>query len=128
MVDRRTYPYRWMLGTVTAATHHLVVRWDDTITASVLNLDDQRVIAADDVPIDERWWLPQSVRDQLVRQEAAGRLIAMWEIFPGGAGYYDDVAAAATLLNNLLSNDGPQLAAAARRLLAAAPAPALTSP
>lgn len=69
----------WRLGTVAGITGlgYLLIRGDAGDVIAIRRPDDPRVVAAEQVPVDERHWLPQRVRDQLVRQEAAARLQAV---------------------------------------------------
>lgn len=67
----------WALGTIKRIrpAGHLVIDLDwDSRTTTLRPGDDPRVIPVDDVPVDDRYWLTADQRDQLLREDAAGRL------------------------------------------------------
>jgi hypothetical protein len=96
---------------------------------SCVGADDRNLVREDDIPVDERWWLPEQVRDQLVRQEAAGQLRAMWVALPNDV-LGDALLDMAHRLDGFDAHGGPDpnpaWAAASRALLAPAPTPAQT--
>lgn len=107
----------------------------DTVTGTIRHPDDVRVIPEREVPVDERHWLNQDERDQLVRHEAAGRLRAMAVALD----HDDALLGLASLLADVVGAGGggwlptggswastADLARSARSLLAPAPAPAPT--
>lgn len=125
----------WQLGTVTGHTADgwlIIDRGHRTI--DIRHPDDVRVIPADQVPAGEQHWVPQTVRDQLVRQEAAGRLRAMAVALDHDRGLLE----LANLMDDLVGPGGggwlltggwvgtAELLRAARALLAPAPQPAST--
>lgn len=120
---------RWQLGTVTGGARWLVIRWDAIDTVTILGPDDQRVVHEHEVPIDERHWVPEKTRDQLIRQEAAARLRAMAApLLVGlGAGHLrelaDDLAEFVDNPDDLSAAEEESLTAAARALLTAPPIP-----
>lgn len=79
----------------------------------------------DDVPIDERHWLPEVVRDHLVRDEAAKRLAAFAEDLPLDA-ERDWLHALAAEVAEPIVAEPAEMARAARRLLALTPQPSTT--
>jgi hypothetical protein len=130
-VDRSATPWRWRLGTVCGldGPHWLIVRWNDETPlesyVSCVGADDRNLIREDDIPVDERHWLPQKVRDQLVRQEAAEAFAKVHDVldedsWPETRHYLDGLVLA------LADGVGPDLAVIARALLTPAPTPAHT--
>lgn len=123
--NRRDLP--WLRGTVTGHRGAVVlIRMDDPGVVAVRHPEDVRLVPADEVPFVERHWLPQTVRDQLARKEAARRLRAFAHaLLPLDGVGWARLSELADDLDNVLLGDGgggPQLAAAARALLAPAPA------
>jgi sugar lactone lactonase YvrE len=132
-VDRRAPNWHWRLGTVCAldGPHWVVVRWNDETPlesyVSCVGADDRNLIREDEVPVDERWWLPPQTRDQLVRQEAAGRLKALADALPARqVARRCRIADVADAFDDLLLDDLGESADAARALLTPAPTPART--
>lgn len=133
--DRVAYAERepekvWRLGTVAGVSadpwgaESVAIRYDDGDVA-YLPAEDRRLVPADEVPLDERGWLPQSVRDALARQEAAGRLRAMAAALPActEAAHVRDLA---DQLDDVLDPGiDDELPAAAWELLTPVPVPAL---
>lgn len=121
---------RWRIGVVTSVHPWLLaIRWDGAELISSRSPGDVHLVDPEQVPVDERHWVPATVRDQLVRQEAAAALRAMAEHLPPGP---DRVIAGCHLarhFDDLIGRpdeDGYSYAAAARALLAPAPQPATT--
>ncbi len=115
----------YRLGTVVGVDGPmLAIRFDGGDRAAFRDRHSPFLHDPDDVPIDERTWVPESVRDQLVRQEAAGRLRAMAAHMPHREGLH----ALAYLIDVCEPGDvHPSWAAAAgRALIAPAPQPATT--
>jgi hypothetical protein len=118
----------WHLGTVTGVDAGTVcIRFDSADRATFRRASSPRLADPEQVPIDERSWVPAKVRDQLVRQEAAGRLREVGrrldnEIGRGTAG----ILASALDFDDLLAADAACAADAARALLAPAPQSATT--
>lgn len=111
------------LGTVVGIDGHLLaIRFDDGGRATFRSRNNPRLHDPDDVPIDERHWVADAVRDQLVRQEAAGRLREMVDVL-GGDYLLEELA---DDLDDLTGGFDELRAAAARALLAPAPQPATT--
>lgn len=112
----------YLLGTITTIRPDGMLYIDlGAPTAPAIRYpDDVRVVPANQVPIDERHWVPASVRDQLVRQEAAGRLRALVEALHPDA-YRQTraslVALALAVGNLLLNEERGNYAAIARALL-----------
>lgn len=121
----------WLLGTVTGETPegYTIVRLDDKTNVRLVHPDDVRLRPEHEVPVDERHWLPEKVRDQLVRQEAAERLRELWRALPDDC-VGDVLLDVAYRLAGFDAHGGPDpnpaWAASARALLAPAPAPATT--
>ncbi len=115
----------WWLGTVVDIDRDLLaIRFDGGERAGFRLANSSRHVALDDVPIDERHWLPAEARDQLVRQEAARRLRAFADALTVdtiGATYLREIA---DDLDEPLVEDPAALAAAARGLLNPASQPA----
>ncbi len=118
----------WHLGTVVGVDGPmLAIRFDGGDRATFRDRRSPFLHDPDDVPIDERTWVPESVRDQLVRQEAAGRLQAMAEHLPYGGGLHalaDRIAESVDVGES--SGFESWRAGAARALLAPAPQRATT--
>ncbi len=116
------------LGTVVGVDAHLLaIRFDDGDRAAFRDRRSPFLHDPDDIPIDARHWVPESVQDQLVRQEAAGRLRAMaGELDVLGHRFTSaELYELALDLEDLL-NAAPVLAAAARALITPAPQMATT--
>ncbi len=126
----------WRLGTVVGVDGPmLAIRFDGGNRATFRDRRSPFLRDPDDVPIDERHWVPESVRDQLVRQEAAGRLRAMAVALDHDPGLLE----LAKLMDDLVGPGGggwlltggwvstADLLRAARALLAPTPEPATTS-
>lgn len=114
------------VGTVVAVDGQmLAIRFTGGDRATFRNRHSPFLHDVDDVPIDERTWLPETVRDQLARQEAAGRLRAMAAAIDvlGHRFTSAELLELALDLEDLL-NGAPVLARAARALLNPAPQPA----
>ena len=117
----------WHLGVVVDVPAGMVcIRFDTAERATFRRASSPRLADPEQVPIDERSWVPAKVRDQLVRQEAADRLRAMAEAMPAHWSWADVPQLAEWLDNPLLGDRG--LAAAARALLAPAPQPVEATP
>ncbi len=117
----------WRIGVVASVDpSQVAVRWDCAELVSFRSPGAEGLVAPEQVPIDERHWLPEKVRDQLVRQEAAGRLRACADAMtPGHPGRFY-LLAIADDMEDLLQSDSAPAAESARALLAPAPAPATT--
>lgn len=124
--ERRPGPPRWRLGVLTGDPSSIVaVRFDDG-DCGFYSCDDRKLVPIGEVPLDERHWLPERVRDQLMRQEAAEQLRAMRASLPvgfHGRGVLEDLA---DMLDDLIGIDPEIRTAAARALLTPAPTPAPT--
>jgi hypothetical protein len=111
----------WLLGDLIeiSAAGNLVIDLGSQPTA-IRYPDDVRVVLADEVPIDERHWVPAKVRDQLDRIEAAERLREMWRALPddcNGDGLLDLAYRLAVFDAHGGPDPNPKWAAAARALL-----------
>jgi hypothetical protein len=118
---------RWRIGSVAAVDKWTVtIRWDGAEHLVYRSPSDTALVDPDTVPIDERHWLPATVRDQLVRVEVADRLRAVAAALPPTYLPATGLVGLAVDLDNLL-DPSPGLAAAARLLLTrTAPQPAAT--
>jgi hypothetical protein len=116
----------WQLGTVSGIqpADYVVVRFDGNEQITIRHPDDPRMVHEHDVPADERHWLTQDERDQLMRQQAATQLRAMWDALP-----LNSFASPLDIADELEDPavDADRYAAAARALLNPAQQPA-TSP
>jgi hypothetical protein len=116
---------RWRIGTVAHVDKWAVtIRWAGAEHLVYRSPSDTALVDPDTVPIDARHWVPAKVRDQLVRQEAARRLRAMWDALPLDS--FASPLSVADDLDALLDPCADRYAAAARALLAPAPQPATT--
>ena len=114
---------RWRIGTVAHVDKWAVtIRWAGAEHLVYRSPSDTALVDPDTVPIDERHWVPAQVRDQLVRQEAAGRLAAVLELVSPST----TVERLYTRLADEADPAGGAAAAVARVLLAPAPQPATT--
>lgn len=118
---------RWRIGVVTSVNEWRVeIRWDGAEFVCFRSPADKHLVDPEQAPIDERHWLPEKVRDQLVRQEAAGRLRACARAMTPGYPACFYLLAIADDIDDLLQSGPGEAAAAARALLAPAPRPATT--
>lgn len=113
----------WRKGTVTDVNRwRVAVRWDDAEHACFRSPTDPHLVAPDEVPIDERHWLPAAVRDQLVGQEAAARLRAMAKrLLPLCSSHIAEFHLARRFDDLIGRPDSDGYAAAARALLGLTP-------
>lgn len=115
----------WQLGSVVGVDGLvLAIRFEGGDRASFRNRYSPQLADPDQVPIDERHWLPERLRDQLVRQEAAGRLRALADALRSDA--VSRVVRALAEDFDDFHPDHQHMAAAARALLTPAPQPATT--